>query len=59
MQTAYCVFLYLTADSVNSGNSSNYEFAVKPNSYGKKSKEVPLHAMEALRGRGGIAPTHS
>jgi hypothetical protein len=26
---------------------------------GKKSKAVPLHAMEALGGRGGIAPTHS
>jgi hypothetical protein len=25
----------------------------------KKSKAVPLHAMEAYRGRGGIAPTHS
>jgi hypothetical protein len=25
----------------------------------KKSKAVPLHAMEALVGRGGIAPTHS
>jgi hypothetical protein len=27
--------------------------------YKKKSKAVPLHAMEALGGRGGIAPTHS
>jgi hypothetical protein len=25
----------------------------------KKSKAVPLHAMEALGGRGGIAPIHS
>jgi hypothetical protein len=25
----------------------------------KKSKADPLHAMEALGGRGGIAPTHS
>jgi hypothetical protein len=25
----------------------------------KKSKAVPLHATEALGGRGGIAPTHS
>jgi hypothetical protein len=24
-----------------------------------KSKAVPVHAMEAFRGRGGIAPTHS
>jgi hypothetical protein len=24
-----------------------------------KNKAVPLHAMEELRGRGGIAPTHS
>jgi hypothetical protein len=29
-----------------------------PNSIGK-GKAVPLHAMEALGGRGGIAPTHS
>jgi hypothetical protein len=25
----------------------------------KKGKAIPLHAMEALRGRGGIASTHS
>jgi hypothetical protein len=25
----------------------------------KKGKAVPLHAIEALGGRGGIAPTHS
>jgi hypothetical protein len=25
----------------------------------KKSKAVPLHAMGALGGRGGVAPTHS
>jgi hypothetical protein len=25
----------------------------------KKGKVVPLHAMEALGGGGGIAPTHS
>jgi hypothetical protein len=24
-----------------------------------KGKGVPLHAMEALEGRGGIAPTHT
>jgi hypothetical protein len=24
-----------------------------------KAKDVPLHAMKALGGRGGIAPTHS
>jgi hypothetical protein len=27
--------------------------------YTTKGKAVPLHAMEALGGRGGIAPTHS
>jgi hypothetical protein len=27
--------------------------------YCKKGKAVPLHAMEAFGGRGGIAPTHS
>jgi hypothetical protein len=25
----------------------------------KKSKAVPLHAMEAHGGRGGVAPTHT
>jgi hypothetical protein len=25
----------------------------------QKRKGVPLHAMEALGGRGGIAPTHT
>jgi hypothetical protein len=25
----------------------------------EKSKAVPLHAMEAHEGRGGIAPTHT
>jgi hypothetical protein len=29
------------------------------NEINKKGKAVPLHAMEALEGRGGIAPTHS
>jgi hypothetical protein len=29
------------------------------NHSGKKGKAVPLHAMEALGGRWGIAPTHS
>jgi hypothetical protein len=27
--------------------------------YSGKGKAVPLHALEALGGRGGIAPTHS
>jgi hypothetical protein len=31
----------------------------KRSSSGVKGKVVPLHAMEALGGRGGIAPTHS
>jgi hypothetical protein len=33
----------------------NFELRYCP----KKGKAVPLHAMEALGGRGGIAPTHS
>jgi hypothetical protein len=35
--------------------------AIANDSYRKKvkSKAVPLHAMEAHGGRGGIAPTHS
>jgi hypothetical protein len=31
----------------------------KCNCIESKSKAVPLHAMVALGGRGGIAPTHS
>jgi hypothetical protein len=31
----------------------------RPRAYKGKGKAVPLHAMEALGGRGGIAPTHS
>jgi hypothetical protein len=37
--------------------SRNWTFSLK--FYKVKSKAVPLHAMEALGGRGGIAPTHS
>jgi hypothetical protein len=37
-----------------------YTLHMFPHSYYYiKSKAVPLHAMEALGGRGGIAPTHS
>jgi hypothetical protein len=32
---------------------------IQPNKKVKQSKAVPLHAMEALGGRGGIDPTHS
>jgi len=31
----------------------------KTNASETKDKAVPLHAMEALGGRGGVAPTHS
>jgi hypothetical protein len=33
--------------------------SLKDNLKGKKGKCVPLHAMEALVERGGIAPTYS
>jgi hypothetical protein len=37
-----------------------YVTAVHYFMHGKElGKAVPLHAMEALGGRGGIAPTHS
>jgi hypothetical protein len=32
--------------------------AIKPTLY-NKGKSVPLHAMEAHGGKGGIAPTHT
>jgi hypothetical protein len=34
-------------------------YKVLRNNTSKKSKAVPLHAMEALGGRESIAPTHS
>jgi hypothetical protein len=39
------------------GLSAELEMGIK--SAGKKGKAVPLHAMETLGGRGGIATTHS
>jgi hypothetical protein len=39
-----------------SANSSERKLSPDPI---VKGKAVPLHAMEALGGRGGIAPTHS
>jgi hypothetical protein len=45
-----------------SGNRANWvlQNVISDINYnGKKGKAVPLHAMEALGGRGDIAPTHS
>jgi hypothetical protein len=39
---------------VNLKKKTNFIYSIK-----SKSKAVPLHAMEALGGRGCIAPTHS
>jgi hypothetical protein len=49
-----------SGESRRNGRKSE-NFAYKYLKYLKKvkSKAVPLHAMEALGGRGGIAPTHS
>jgi hypothetical protein len=38
---------------------AKYNQAVWSVCSGSKVKAIPLHAMEALGGRGGIAPTHS
>jgi hypothetical protein len=43
----------------NNGAIWNNNKFVQLLKYAKNSKAVPLHAMEALGGRGGIAPTHS
>jgi hypothetical protein len=42
-------------------NETNYGFvrSVSLTQYDTKAKAVPLHATKTLRGRGGIAPTHS
>jgi hypothetical protein len=40
-------------------NQNSYAFGETNSQNHKKSKAVPLHAMEALVGRGGLAPTHS
>jgi hypothetical protein len=38
---------------------SDFKCVAKGSKAYDKSKAVPLHAMEVLGGRGGIAPTHS
>jgi hypothetical protein len=39
---------------------TSHQPVVEASTYtGQKGKAIPLHAMEALGGRGGIAPTHS
>jgi hypothetical protein len=40
-------------------NEDNHAFPLNILPWISKSKTVPLHAMEALGGRAGIAPTHS
>jgi hypothetical protein len=46
--------LQVLLSTTHMSNKSNQNFISKV-----KSKAVPLHAMEAHGGRGGIAPTHS
>jgi hypothetical protein len=45
----------------NTNIPTTVKFASQLSQHAKtvKSKAVPLHAMEALGGGGGIAPTHS
>jgi hypothetical protein len=40
-------------------NEENYTRRTSMCKGKKEGKAVPLHVMEALGGRGGIAPTHS
>jgi hypothetical protein len=39
-------------------NCGNDAYGTDSNCEAMKGKGVPLHAMEASEGRGGIAPTH-
>jgi hypothetical protein len=41
------------------GNTTHHTTLNSKNYVIIKSKAVPLHAMEAYGGRGGIAPTHT
>jgi hypothetical protein len=53
-----CTLNYYKRDQIREGEIGKCEN--KPFRFSSvKSKAVPLHAMVALRGRGGIAPTHS
>jgi hypothetical protein len=45
---------YIHGENSSRLNSGNTCYHVK-----KNAKDVPLHAMEAHGGRGGIAPTHT
>jgi hypothetical protein len=51
--TVNCVLIRKTLDYGN-----GFRLISKHRQYVKKSKAVPLHAMEALGGREDIAPTH-
>jgi hypothetical protein len=54
----YC-FVYLSELESWSLEKTEHSLPLQSVSYTQKGKAVPLHAMEALGGRGGIAPTHS
>jgi hypothetical protein len=46
-------------NGLSHGTASKFKDFYRYNDKYGKGKAVPLHAMEALGGRGGIAPTHS
>jgi hypothetical protein len=53
--TALCCFMSASEDGRYSRKDNTLTWKHSP----YKGKAVPLHAMEALGGRGGIAPTHA
>jgi hypothetical protein len=49
----------LSKDRIKRRHLKMYLLITLRTEYTAKAKAVPLHAMKALGGRGGIAPTHS
>jgi hypothetical protein len=50
---------FITSIQNQKSNGKYYTLVPWLQQDGKESKAVPLHAMKAPGGRGGIAPTHS
>jgi hypothetical protein len=59
-ESAYLADIFNKLNSLNSSMQGRKEHLISASDkMKKKSKAVPLHAMEAHGGRGGVAPTHS
>jgi hypothetical protein len=61
LEERWCTRLYTASHPEDNNRYIHCRENLKSKEYGKgkKGKVIPLHAMEALWVRGGIAPTHS